>query len=237
MTASAHIVCNSRGGPGSTATSGPRAHEQPRRCPTGSSTAAPTGTNACLRAPARIASSSNGIRRRSRETTAQIRSSNRVVHHRRPRPLRDDVRGQVVGRRAEPAAGHHEVVAGEEVERAAQVVRPVADHDDVGDDDAARPQRLRQPRPVGVPDDARQHLGAGDDDPRADRSARNSSTSGARPPTAASASSPDAPRTDRLAGVGSGIALGTDAQGHLAVAEIDPEALRAEGPGALAGSR
>ncbi len=75
-TAAPHIGCSSRGGPGSTSTSGRPGTTRPGAVPTGSSTAAPAGTSACLRAPSRSPSSLTSRQRsRSPETTPQIRSS------------------------------------------------------------------------------------------------------------------------------------------------------------------
>ncbi len=77
-TASAHIGCSSPGGPGSTTTGGRPSPDttSPGAVPTGSSTTAPSGTRACLRAPARIPSSdASRHRRRIRATICQIRSS------------------------------------------------------------------------------------------------------------------------------------------------------------------
>ena len=60
-TAAAHIGRSSPGGPGSTTTSGPAPSAggttSPGAVPTGSRIVAPSGTIACLRLPARIASS------------------------------------------------------------------------------------------------------------------------------------------------------------------------------------
>ena len=56
----------------------------------------------------------------------------------------------------------------EELERGEHVLRPVADHDDVRQLDAALAQPLGEPRAVAVGDHPRQHLGAGDDDAGAD---------------------------------------------------------------------
>ena len=60
-----HIGCSSRGGPGSTTTTGEPGTTRPGAVPTGSSTVAPGGTIACLRLPARIASSKELLRRAS----------------------------------------------------------------------------------------------------------------------------------------------------------------------------
>jgi hypothetical protein len=81
----------------------------------------------------------------------------------------DDLGGQVVGRRAEPAArdDHVDPTRGEEHERALHVLRPVADDERVGVVDAELAQAVGEERPVAVRDPAGQHLGAGDDDPRA----------------------------------------------------------------------
>ena len=57
-TAVFHIGCSSRGGPGSTTTVGLPGMTTPGAVPTGSISTAPTGTMACLRLAARIASKS-----------------------------------------------------------------------------------------------------------------------------------------------------------------------------------
>ena len=167
-TAAAHIVCSSRGGPGSTTTIGDAPRMNPGAVPAGSSTAAPAGTCACLRAPARIAASSPPTRARRRVTIPQIRSSSAgsssIVN---AHPRRDDVGGQIVRGRPQAARRDDQVDVPEEVQRRDQIRRPVADHDRMPQLDAVRPQLLRQPRPVGIGDQAAQHLGAGDDDPRA----------------------------------------------------------------------
>ena len=51
-------------------------------------------------------------------------------------------------------------------QRAQHVLAAVADDHDLGDVDPVLAQALRQPRPVAVGDDPRQHLGAGDEDAR-----------------------------------------------------------------------
>ena len=57
-TATRHIGCSSRGGPGSTTTTGLPGTITPGAVPTGSITVAPSGISACLRLAARIASGS-----------------------------------------------------------------------------------------------------------------------------------------------------------------------------------
>ncbi len=80
----------------------------------------------------------------------------------------DDLGGEVVGGRPQPAARDDQVDAdrGQERERAVHVLGPVADDDGVGVVDPELAQAVRQPRAVAVRHPPRQHLGAGDDDPR-----------------------------------------------------------------------
>jgi hypothetical protein len=98
-----------------------------------------------------------------------------------------DLGGQVVGGRAQAAAGQDEVepLPGEEAQRALDVPGPVADHRDVGDVDAALAQALGEPRPVAVLHAAREDLCARDDDPRPDAHAaqvgRERAARGCRP--------------------------------------------------------
>ena len=80
----------------------------------------------------------------------------------------DDLGGQVVGGRAQAAAGDDQVdarAAGSAAPR--HVLGPVADDRDVGEVDAELAQALGQPRPVAVGDPAGEDLGPGDDDARA----------------------------------------------------------------------
>ena len=83
----------------------------------------------------------------------------------------DDLGGQVVGGRAEPARGDDQVhpLAGQEAQRRLEVLGAVADDEDVGDLDPELGQPFGDPGPVAVGDPPGQHLGAGDDDPGADR--------------------------------------------------------------------
>jgi hypothetical protein len=91
-----------------------------------------------------------------------------VELHRSAGELGDDVGGQVVGRRTEPAGRDDQVQIPEELEAGPQVVGTVA-HDVHGDElDARRAQPLGEPRAVGVADDASQDLGPGDHDPGPD---------------------------------------------------------------------
>jgi hypothetical protein len=78
----------------------------------------------------------------------------------------DHLGGQVVGGRAEPAAGHDQVDAlpGEEPQRALDVGRPVADDRDLGELHAELLQPVGEPRAVAVGNPAGEHLGARDDD-------------------------------------------------------------------------
>ncbi len=94
----------------------------------------------------------------------------RVEHHLQARERTHDLGREVVRGRPEPAGGEDQVdaLAGEELERGADVVRAVGDHDDVRQLDAALAQPLGEPGAVAVGDDRRQDLRAGDDDARAD---------------------------------------------------------------------
>ena len=62
-TATSHIGCSSRGGPGSTTTTGEPGTTRPGAVPTGSITSAPSGIMACFRLAARIASGSQWVKR------------------------------------------------------------------------------------------------------------------------------------------------------------------------------
>ena len=132
---------------------------RPGAVPTGSSTVAPAGTTACLRFDARIASGSrSGQRDISGRRISAIRSSKRLVEdHLAPRERPDDLGGQVVGRRPQPAAGDDQVDAArrQEAQRLRHVLAAVADDERVGVLDAERAQALGQPRPVAVADAAR----------------------------------------------------------------------------------
>ena len=77
--------------------------------------------------------------------------------------------GQVVGGRAEPAAGQDQVDAllGHEPQLGLHVLGAVAADGDVGEVDAQLAQAVGQPRPVAVLHPAGQDLGPGDDDARA----------------------------------------------------------------------
>ena len=102
---------------------------------------------------------------------AQIRSSNAASSD-MATPTHDAttsaVRSSAVGPSPPLVMISVDAETGEEVERGAQILRPVADHDRVRQDHAARPQLLGQPRPVGVCDQAAEHLRAGHHDPGAD---------------------------------------------------------------------
>ena len=83
----------------------------------------------------------------------------------------DHLRRQIVGRRAEPAAGDDQVGAlgGKEPQRRLEVAGAVSDAEDVGDLHAQLAEPLRDPRTVSVAHPAGQDLGAGDDDPGPNR--------------------------------------------------------------------
>ena len=90
--------------------------------PTGSSTVAPSGTTACLRLEARMASSSSsGQRRRSGSQDRRDALLQRLVeHHLAALEAAHDLGGEIVGGGSQPAAGHDQVHAlgGEEAQRA-----------------------------------------------------------------------------------------------------------------------
>ena len=75
-----------------------------------------------------------------------------VEHQLDPGEAGDDLGGQVVGGRAEPAAGDDQVAAlgGHEAQARLEVVGPVADDEDVGDLDPELGEPLRDPRAVAV---------------------------------------------------------------------------------------
>ena len=79
--------------------------------------------------------------------------------------------GQIVGRRAEAAAGDDQVDAlrGEEAQRLLEVAGAVSDAEDVGHLHAQLAEPLRDPGAVAVADPAGQDLGAGDHDPGSNR--------------------------------------------------------------------
>ena len=138
----------------------------------------PRARCACLRAPARIASSSHGIRARSRvDDRPDALLERRVVLHRRARPRRDDVGGEVVGGRPEPAAGDDQVDASPRGSPA-----PSADRR-AGRRRRRCARRRRRARAAARtararwrPDQPGEHLGAGDDDARADAHVAQSPT-------------------------------------------------------------
>jgi hypothetical protein len=104
--------------------------------------------------------------------------------------LADDRGRQVVGGRPEPAARDDQRAAlgRQEAQRAQDVGRAVSDQDDRDRVGAEREQLLRQPRAVAIQHAPRQHLGAGDDDPRPDAHGVGvTRRAGACPPTAAGA--------------------------------------------------
>ena len=109
-----HIGCSSRGGPGQ--------HEHGRRVPgttspgavpTGSSTVAPSGTSACLRllGAHRVLVEVAPAAAQPLEDRPDALLERRVERQRAPGEVRDDLGGQVVGGRAEAAAGDDEVEA------------------------------------------------------------------------------------------------------------------------------
>ena len=87
----------------------------------------------------------------------------------RPRRSGNGLGGQVVGGRAEAAAGDDELAApvGVELQPGQQVGRPVADGQHLGHLDPELAEPLGQPRPVRVGDLPGQQLGAGQQDPGA----------------------------------------------------------------------
>ena len=89
-----------------------------------------------------------------------------VERHFAPLEARDDLGGQVVGGRAQPAAGDDQVHAltREEPQRALDVLRAVGDDERVRVLHPQLEQALGQPRPVAVGHAAGEHLGARDDD-------------------------------------------------------------------------
>ena len=138
--------------------------------PTGSSTSAPAGTSACLRTPAATASGSADQPRRevSRSTIVAMRCSRSGSSaDGRPwkRPTTSAVRSSAVGPSPPVVMSSGTPVPARKSSAADQVVRAVADDDDVPDVDAEAAQLLGQPRPVAVGHPAGEHLGARDDDP------------------------------------------------------------------------
>ena len=163
---------------------------RPGAVPTGSRITAPAGITACLRLDASTASGSrSGQRAISGLQDLPDPPFQRLVeHHLATGEAPDDLRRQVVGRRPEPAARDDEraALAREEAQRPQDLLRPVADDDDRRRVRAQLEQPVRQPRAVAIRDAPGQHLGAGDDDPRADahglQTGRLSADSGWRPP-------------------------------------------------------
>ena len=142
---------------------------RPGAVPTGSSGVAPSGTSACLRFDSRIASSSKLKRRANpRRISAIFSSTSSSRKQLATGEAGDDLGGEVVGGRAEPARGDDQIhpLGGHEAERRFEVVGTVADDQDVGDVDSELGEALGDPRPVGVGDRTGQHLGAGHDDSR-----------------------------------------------------------------------
>ena len=165
-----HIGCSSRGGPGSTSTVGLPGHDQPRRRAHRLEHGRPLGHQRLLAVAGadRVLVEVAPAAAQPLEDRPDPLLQRRVERERAPGEVRDDLGGQVVGGRAEAAAGHDEVEAlgGHEVERGAHVGAAVGHDQDLRDLDAALAQALGQPRPVAVGDDPRQHLGAGDEDAR-----------------------------------------------------------------------
>ena len=93
-----------------------------------------------------------------------------IQHQLAAREPSDDLRRQIVRRRAEPAAGHDQVgvLGGQEAQRRLEVAKAVSHADDVGDVHAQLAESLRDPRTVSVRHPASQDLGAGDHDPGPD---------------------------------------------------------------------
>ncbi len=89
-----------------------------------------------------------------------------VEDHLHPREAGDDLGGQVVGGRPQPAAGDDEVAAlgRHEPEPALEVLGPVADREDVRDLDPELAEPLRDPGAVAIRDPRGDHLGARDQD-------------------------------------------------------------------------
>ena len=194
----AHMVCSSRGGPGSTHDQRRRAHEEPRRRAhrLQHHRARPARAPACARPPA-SARARRRPARAGRSTIAQIALLQRGVElHRHAHPRRHDLGGEVVRGRPEPAAGDHQVRRPRHEVQRARAGRPAGRRRPAmyGQRHAVPAQRLGQPRPVGVADQPREHLGAGDDDPRAHGSQR-AEPRRAPTPTACAASCPAASRS------------------------------------------
>ena len=170
--AAGHIPVSSRGGPGSTTTSGPpgRCTTSPGAVPTGASATAPRGTIACLRLAASSAGPANPLRfAHPARIPAMCARIVLVQLQRRARERRDDLAGEVVGRRPEPAGGDDQRGArlGGEPQRAVEVLRPVADDRDLRHLEPEPHELAGDERAVAVGDRAREQLAAGDDDGRA----------------------------------------------------------------------
>ena len=208
VTASAHIVCSSRGGPGSTATSGDEPTRNPGAVPPAPAPRRrPARAPACARPPA-----SPPLRRRIRAaaalTIAQIRSSSaasRTIAAPAHPATTSAVRSSAVGPRP-PLVITRSMVARRSPARARRSSGRSPTTTMCASTTPRAAQRLRQPRPVGVADEPRQHLGAGDDDARADAQvAQSPDAHGLREPLGLLAR----PHlvADRLADVGRGVAL------------------------------
>ena len=175
--ASGHIACSSRGGPGSTITAARRRrHHQAGRGARRGRSLAPTGTIACLRLAARSASGSNCIRFAKPARIAAIRasiSSSRSSSTPANRATISAVRSSAVGPRP-PLVTIRSSPRPPGSAAPLQVLRAVADHHDLRDLHPALPDALGQPGPVAVRDPAGQDLRPGDDDSRADAHAGHS---------------------------------------------------------------
>ena len=175
-TAVGHIAWSSRGGPGMTTTVGPSRPSaggttSPGAVPAGSITNEPSGMIACLRLASRTASKSR-LRQRfmSGLRMSAIRSSSASSSTiSRPWKRADDLRGEVVRRRAEAAArdDHVDALVRHEAQLRLHVRRPVAADRDVGQLDPELEQPVGEPWAVAVLHPSGEDLGAGYDYPRA----------------------------------------------------------------------
>ena len=139
--------------------------------PTGSSAVAPSGTIACLRLASITASSSKSeAAGEAAQDLGDLLLHLLVEDQLAAGEAGDDLGGEVVGGRAEPAGGDDQVhpLGGHEAQRRLEVVGAVGDDEDVGDLDAELGQPFGDPGPVAVGDPAGEDLGAGDDDAGAD---------------------------------------------------------------------
>ncbi len=181
-TATGHIGCSSRGGPGNTTTVGLPGTTTPGAVPTGSITCAPTGISACLRLAARDRLEVHVVeaRHQSLDDVGDPVLERVVQHQFEAAESGHGRHGHVVGGRAEAAAGDDEVHAlvGEEPQLRLDVVGSVAADRDVGQFDAELEQPVGDPRAVAVLDPPRQHLGSRDNDAGACAHVQTTSTAG-----------------------------------------------------------